>query len=412
MATLAGHRGAFYSSRRMCLQLEAADETITVSDPAGGELDFALTADFSIEMWVKIAVVDDGLVLDKYSATDYGYMIEVDGTGHFEFTIGDGTNTPSIVGGTAVNDNKWHHLLCVRDASVNDKLYMYLDGASDAAGVADTTTGTLANAEDLVVGPTDTECHRDVIMFRIFDSAISAANAAKLYAGDWPQLDAYVVGSWACIEGSGTSVLDDSANRNNAVVSAAAAINWAAAGYDTEAAEVPTGAINAVNKTYTLAYTNVDCDGVTITVDAVALTKNGYTLTPKGTIVCVTAPAASITVTYNHYPATLEAGEFFGWTFDYTADVLDTTTFGNTARTYLGNLTGWTGSAECYVVNAGNACDVGSKLIVKFYHDETGAERLEGWGYVSGVSRDVEPGAIVHQSVNFQGTDDVGIEST
>ena len=50
-----------------------------------------------------------------------------------------------------MTDNTWHHVAAVRDTQT-DKLYIYLDGNSDATPVADTTLTTLATNEPFGVG--------------------------------------------------------------------------------------------------------------------------------------------------------------------------------------------------------------------------------------------------------------------
>jgi len=408
MPPIAGYNGAFYASRRNCLQFDAAGETLTVIDPAGGELDFAATDNFSIELWVQVAAVGNGLLLDKYDATDLGYKVEV-AANVLVFTIGDGTFTPAITGGTAVNDGLWHHVLCVRDVSL-DVLALYLDGASDAVAVADTTTGTLATADNLVVGSTDTGNLRRVGQVRVYNTDLTAAQAVDLAIGDIPDIQQYIVGSWACINGAGAVVLDDSGNRNNGAIVAA---TWSTVTYDSAVAEVPTGLINGVNKTYTLAHENVDNANIAITVDAALLVEGDYTLTPKGTIVCVTAPAATIVVDYRWYAMTLECGEFHAWSLEWAADALDVTTFASGGpRTFLAGLTTWTATAERYIIHGGHAHDLSHKLICEFYHVESTAKYFDGWGIVTGVSPSVAVDTVISETITFQGTGQLGIETS
>jgi len=407
MATLAGYQGAFYASRRNCLQFDASNETLTVTDPSGGELDFAAASNFSLGVWAQIAATGDGLVVAKYASAT-GYKFEISSNKPV-FTIGDGSFEPAITGDTSVNDGKWHHFLCVRDVS-EDKIYLYLDGASDATAVTDTTTATLANAANLVVGATTTGNLRRVGQVRVYSTDLTAGNAADLAIGDMPDVTTYIVGSWACINGTGSTVRDDSGNNNSATVANA---TWSTVTYDSVSTETPSGAINGTNKTYTLANENVDNENITITVDASPLAAGDYTLTPKGTIVCVTAPAATITVDYRHYAMTLECGEFFNWSLDYAGDALDVTTFTSGGpRQYIPGLTTWTATAERFIVHGGYAHDMGGKFVCEFYHDEANAKYLDGWGIVSGIAPNLVVDEVINERVSFQGTQWLGVETS
>ena len=408
MAVINGHNGAFYSQKRNCLDYSGATTVCTVTDPAGGELDFSATDDFSVEVWFKLG--GDKELLRKRTGADAGYLLEVS-SNKLVFTIEDtGTNTVGITGGTSVNDSKWHHVVAVRDYATNDKLYLYLDGASDATAVSDTTSATLATAANLLIGEATAQ-DAYIGLGRIYADAVSAAEAASLYAGSIDSaLRGNLRGSWPLIEGTGSTAHDDTSYGNNGTITAAA---WSTVTYDTETDEVPTGAINGSNTTYTLANSNVTEDGMTVTVDGSPLTVAGYSLTPKGTIECVAAPAATITVTYRHYKMTMEVGGFHSWTVNIGADELECTDFASDAwAEYQMGLSRWTASAENYWYNAGYAYDLASKLIFIFYHDEANSKSLQGWGLITGVAPTVAPAELISDTLTMRGTELVAVETS
>ena len=408
MAVIAGYNGAFYSQKQNSLDYSGASTVCTITDPSGGELDFAATADFSVEVWFKSG--GDKELIRKRTGAAAGYMLEIS-SDKLVFTIEDtSTNEVSITGGTSVNDSKWHHVIAVRDYATNDKLYLYLDGSSDATAVSDSSTASLATSANFLVGEASAQ-DAYIGLARVYGAAVSASQASTIFGGSIIRtLRAGLKGSWPLIEGTGSAAHDDTSYGNNGTITAAA---WSTVTYDTETTETPSGAIDSSNKTYTLANDNVSQDGMTVTVDGSPLTVAGFSLTPKGTIVCVAAPTASITVTYRHYKMTMEVGGFNEWTINIEADELECTDFASAEWSeYVTGLKRWTASANSYWYNQGYAYDLGSKLIFIFYHDEANDKSLEGWGLITGVAPNVAPAEIINDTLTMRGDKLVSIETS
>jgi len=408
MAVIAGYNGAFYSQKRSALDYSGATTVCTITDPSGGELDFSATSDFSLEVWFKSG--GDKELIRKRTGAGAGYLLEIS-SDKLVFTIEDtGTNEVDITGGTSVNDSKWHHVIAVRDYATNDKLYLYLDGSSDATAVTDSSSATLATSANLLIGEASAQ-DAYIGLARVYSAAISAGQASTIYGGSIVRtLRTGLRGSWPLIEGTGSTAHDDTSYGNNGTITGAA---WSTVTYDTETTETPSGAIDGSNTSYTLANDNVSQDGMTITVDSSPLTVAGYSLTPKGTIVCVVAPAATITVTYRHYKMTMEVGGFRSWTVNVTANELECTDFASAEWSeYQAGLKQWTASAENYWYNAGYAYDLGSKLIIIFYHDEANNKSLEGWGLITGVAPNVAPAEIINDTLTMRGTKLVSVETS
>jgi len=116
----------------------------------GDIFDFGAADDFTISCCFKTAGANAYLISKVPSdAAIYWY------TGVFadvlRLKIKDvNTNTVQIVGETTVSDNVWRHGTFVRDAGA--KLYVYLNGASNAVAVTDTTDSSLGSAASVNMG--------------------------------------------------------------------------------------------------------------------------------------------------------------------------------------------------------------------------------------------------------------------
>jgi len=173
------------------LRFDGVDDYVDVGDPVDGSLDFGATDSFSISVWVKIA--QDGQPVYKQRCAGVGgvyhegYKVRV----YLEklyFGFKDtGDNGISIYGNTIVTDDQWHHVVAVRDTGT-DKLYLYLDGTSDATPVTDITIGSLDTDRSLEIARADSTVPPGVSYYggkiddvRIYDRALSAEEIRQLY---------------------------------------------------------------------------------------------------------------------------------------------------------------------------------------------------------------------------------------
>ena len=139
------------------LSLDGLDDHVYVGDQ--DILDFDADDSFSISAWIKTSQTSNAPIVDKrrwvpdggFGYYKEGYTLIIN-QNKLYFGIEDSSNNgTSIVGNTVVNDNQWHHVVAVRDTTI-DGLLLYVDGVLDAAVVSDATVGSLANSWDLLIG--------------------------------------------------------------------------------------------------------------------------------------------------------------------------------------------------------------------------------------------------------------------
>lgn len=102
--------------------------------------------------------------------------------------------------------------------------------------------------------------------------------------------------------------------------------------------------------------------------------------------------------------------EITSWSISETADTLEDTSMGDSARTYLSSLTSWDGSADVFWdetdTTGQGAATVGATLTLNVYPegDTTGDTYYTGTAIVTGVSRTASFDGMITASITFRGT--------
>lgn len=110
------------------------DATSVVSIPDNGDFEWPATQNFSLEAWIKTsnAANSDNLVFIgrlRKDAYFTNWWIGLDASERPVFYLCDALGTDAqITGTTSLADGNWHHVVGVRDESVN-KNFLYVDGA-------------------------------------------------------------------------------------------------------------------------------------------------------------------------------------------------------------------------------------------------------------------------------------------
>ncbi len=102
--------------------------------------------------------------------------------------------------------------------------------------------------------------------------------------------------------------------------------------------------------------------------------------------------------------------EIVSFQFEESADTIESTALSNSARSYVSDLLGWSGSVECFYdpsdTNGQEAMSISSTVTLYLYN--IGAESSDKYAYgsaiITGISRSNAGGALVTSSFSFQGT--------
>jgi hypothetical protein len=187
------------------LGFDGVNDYVDVGDPIDGSLDFGAGDSFTISAWIKWnkTVYDqrDAVIVHKVRTDSGGYFREGYALkvwmGTLVFGLEDigGANT-QIRGATYINDNAWHHVVGVRDTAT-DKVYVYVDGGSDAAPVTDVTNSTLANSIEFGIGRTHDyyQTYFGGILddVQVYNRALSDEEVEELYWDSFSDYEAAVL---------------------------------------------------------------------------------------------------------------------------------------------------------------------------------------------------------------------------
>lgn len=125
-----------------------------IAIPDAANLDFAVGVSFTIGVAVHAADYSTGATqsfINKRTGSASGWLLRVTGAASGRFEIEDtSANNPedSITG---FSDNTKHTVIGVRNVG-DDDLEIFLDGTGSGSPTTDSTTATLANAEDVILG--------------------------------------------------------------------------------------------------------------------------------------------------------------------------------------------------------------------------------------------------------------------
>lgn len=106
--------------------------------------------------------------------------------------------------------------------------------------------------------------------------------------------------------------------------------------------------------------------------------------------------------------------EVTGFSFDETADTIETTKLSDSSRTYVSDLTSFSGSIECFFDETDStgqgAMTTGASIALDLFPEGAGSgdTYFSGTAIITGISRSNAIGAIVNASFSFQGTGVLG----
>jgi len=102
-------------------------------------------------------------------------------------------------------------------------------------------------------------------------------------------------------------------------------------------------------------------------------------------------------------------GELRSFSLETTADTIESSNMGTTARTYKAGLTAWSGTASLFwdELDAGqNALALGTEIVIKVYPEgaTAGDKYYTGSAIVTAKSVSASFDGLVESSISFQGT--------
>lgn len=105
------------------------------------------------------------------------------------------------------------------------------------------------------------------------------------------------------------------------------------------------------------------------------------------------------------------------WSINQTADTIEDTTMGDSARTYQSSLNTWDGSVDVFWDETDTtgqvACTIGSTVTLNVYPEgaTTGDTYFSGSAIVTGVTRTASFDGMVESSITFKGTGALSIST-
>ncbi len=156
---------------------------IEVSDPAGGELDFSNSDDFSISTWIRYTSDETNTYFISKGGTstsDAGYSLyTISDFIRCYYTDGNGSGFDAATSSAyTLQDGEWHHIACVVDRDGNQigtaGIHLFIDGVLQGSDTS-LTEGDSSNTSNLSIGEDSTsrEITGAVDEVKIFDYALT-----------------------------------------------------------------------------------------------------------------------------------------------------------------------------------------------------------------------------------------------
>lgn len=181
---------------------EVTETGIDIPDNAD-EFDWNYQDNWSVEFWMKTSNVATMVIVGRHRAVgDYEdrakWWVGVNDSGEATFSLTDNNDTPKnfeISGGPYLFDNQWHHIIAVREGSIQQNR-LYVDGVE---AVSETTNYANSFKADLPTpvsvgywkrtGTMDNKYYYTGILdeVAIFNKAINAIDAMNFYAEGEPE---------------------------------------------------------------------------------------------------------------------------------------------------------------------------------------------------------------------------------
>lgn len=171
----------------------AGNGGLRITDIASANrFDFGPEHSFTLEVVCRIPAGSSqvgSLIAKDFAPFAPSWWLRVE-DGKARFLVSDTAVESVVTSSASINDGQWHHIAAVRDATVAaaKQLRIYIDGQLSGT-VADTTTGSFANGQDLWLGRYNNGARLftgDIDLARITPQPL----APSAFVGKWTQFDA------------------------------------------------------------------------------------------------------------------------------------------------------------------------------------------------------------------------------
>lgn len=406
MAKIQGHVGAFFIARKECVYFDGTGgDNITVTDAP--TLDFTAGQDLSVTMWLRYpANAAQTPILDKDIAGGTGWQLRMEVAGTLTFRIDSAGGGPWGAGSIGFyDDDVWHFVVAMRDGTTG-RIWLYIDTVADPVGGTVGDVGDLSNVVDLTfgniaAGGANTD-EMYIMETHLYDRLLTPAEITAMYNGGdgiWSWVDPNTRAFWQMREGTGVTVHDYSTNNEDGTIGGAL---WVDAGI-----AIGPEACGGAHPNYTIINTNVD--NLVLLDGGAPISRDNYYYTPAGAITTIIAPLGVVTANYSHYVVS-EGGGFHQWSLSGEATEHDITDFQNVLgwADYTVGLKRWNATAQRFWIHQGASYNLadGQRHLVKFYTDDAGNERFEGWGIITGIGPTaVAPDVVIEETMTIRGDD-------
>jgi hypothetical protein len=178
-------------------QLFGATTKLDIPDN-GTEFDWQSNSSFSIEFWMKTSTLSNMVCVGRNRldfANAANWFVGTDASGHAVFELQDnGAHIATLTGVKNVADGLWHHVVAVRDGSL-DKNVLFVDGTQEDnqamsylnSFIADNPTEiNVGYFHRAVVGDPEYHFIGSLDEIAIYNRAVTAAEAVSYYNGGLP----------------------------------------------------------------------------------------------------------------------------------------------------------------------------------------------------------------------------------
>ncbi|MDP2934112.1 MAG: LamG domain-containing protein, partial [bacterium] len=180
--TLSGGVKTAIGKSGQALSFDGGSGYVNVGNTASLDITGAIT----MSVWVNSATATSlGRIVAKgtYGGSQLGYSLQLYPStgGKVSFIVSDGSEA-IIKSNASITDGVWNHIVGVRDASGNMKLYVNNVQQTETA----TKTGSMSNIYPLAIGVSNTTALREyfnatIDEVRIYNRALSASEVQQLY---------------------------------------------------------------------------------------------------------------------------------------------------------------------------------------------------------------------------------------